>query len=84
MISSFGTRILRRTLACVARINQPSSAAGDSISEVIALYRRDVDASLLRSRLALTPEERLRDVMRLQVAAEELQRAGRAARKDRP
>ena len=57
----------------------PAEAA-DSMSEVIARYRRDVDVSLLRSRLAMTVDERFRDVMRMQVAVEELRRAGRAHR----
>lgn len=50
------------------------------MSEVIALYRKDVDVSLLRSRLAMTVDERFRDLMRMQVAVEELRRAGRAHR----
>jgi hypothetical protein len=54
------------------------------MSEVIDLYRGDVDRTLLRSRLALSHEERLRDAMRMQVVAEELRRAGRAERTDRP
>ncbi len=46
---------------------------------VIEAYKKDVDRALLRERLKLTPEERLRDLMRLQAAAEELRRAGRQA-----
>jgi hypothetical protein len=52
----------------------------DSMSEVIALYRKDVDVSLLRSRLAMTVDERFRDVMRMQLVVEELRRAGAAHR----
>lgn len=44
---------------------------------VVEAYKKHVDQSLLRERLKLTPEERLRDLMRLQAAAEELRRAGR-------
>lgn len=51
------------------------SGAEDSMDAVIALYRRDVDVSLLRSRLKLTPEERMRDVMRMQVAVEAMRGA---------
>lgn len=58
-----------------------AEASGDSIAEVIALYKRDVDRTLLRSQLAKTPDERFRDVMRMQVAVEELRRAGREARR---
>ena len=46
---------------------------------VVEAYKKDVDRTLLRERLKLTPEERLRDLMRLQAAAEELRRAGRLA-----
>jgi len=46
---------------------------------VIEAYKKNVDRALLRERLKLTPEERLRDLMRLQAAAEELRRAGRQA-----
>jgi hypothetical protein len=57
-----------------------SPAPRDSLSDVIDLYKRDVDASLLASRLAMTPEERLLDVMRMQRTVQELRRAGKAAR----
>ncbi len=53
---------------------------GYSISAIIDLYKKDVDRSLLRSRLALTPEQRLIELMRMQRVAEEFARAGRAAR----
>jgi hypothetical protein len=44
---------------------------------VIEAYKRDVDRTLLRERLKRSVEERLRDLTRLQAAAEELRRAGR-------
>jgi hypothetical protein len=50
------------------------------MSEVIALYRRDVDLSLLRSRLAMTVDERLRSLMQMQRVVEEFRRAGREHR----
>lgn len=46
---------------------------------VIEAFKKDVDRTLLRENLILTPEERLRKLMRLQRAAEELARAGRRA-----
>ena len=46
---------------------------------VIEAFKKDVDRTLLRENLKLTVEERLRQLMRLQVAAEELARAGRRA-----
>lgn len=55
----------------------------DSISEIIRLYKRDVDRSLLRRQLARTPEERFRDVMDRKAMVEELRRAGREARRSK-
>lgn len=54
-----------------------------SLDRVIELYKRDVDLTLLRENLRLTPEERLRRLMELQRFAEELQRAGKEHRKNR-
>jgi hypothetical protein len=44
---------------------------------VIEAYKKDVDRTLLRSRLERTVEERLRDLMNFQRFAEELRRAGK-------
>jgi hypothetical protein len=46
---------------------------------VIEAYKRDVDRTLLRQNLRRTPDERVRDLVRLQRFAEELTRAGREA-----
>jgi len=51
-----------------------------SIDDIIELYRKDVDPSLIRENLKKTPEERLLSLQSLQRAAEELHRAGRRAR----
>jgi len=48
---------------------------------VIEAYKKDVDRTLLRENLKLTPTERLEKLMELQRFAEELRRAGREARK---
>ena len=48
---------------------------------VIETYKRDVDRSLIRKNLALTVEERFRNLMELQRLAAELRRAGRDARR---
>jgi hypothetical protein len=48
-----------------------------SLDRVIEQYKRDVDRTLLRENLRLTPDERLLRLMELQRFAEELQRAGR-------
>lgn len=50
---------------------------------VIERYMRDVDRTLLRRNLALTPQERLLQLEELVRFAEELRRAGRAASKTR-
>jgi hypothetical protein len=48
---------------------------------VIEAYKRDVDVSLLRKNLRLTPEQRILAAMELQKLAEEVRRAGREARR---
>ncbi|MBW1799390.1 MAG: hypothetical protein JRJ85_01540 [Deltaproteobacteria bacterium] len=48
---------------------------------VIEAYKKDIDRTLIRENLKRTPEERLRNLMRLQKFAEELRAAGRKARK---
>ncbi len=50
---------------------------------VIEAYKKDVDRTLIRRNLALTAEERLVQLTRLQEFAEELRRAGVTARKTR-
>ncbi len=50
---------------------------------VVERYLRDVDRTLLRRNLALSPEERLTQLQELARFAEELRRAGRKARAPR-
>jgi hypothetical protein len=50
---------------------------------VIEAYKKDVDRTLIRENLKLTPEQRLLELMRLQEFAEELRKAGREARRSR-
>jgi hypothetical protein len=47
---------------------------------VIEAYKKDVDRTLLRENLKRSVEERFRNLMALQRAAESLRRAGREAR----
>ena len=49
------------------------------MDEIIELYMRDIDVTLLRRNLELTVEERFLRLMELQRFAEELRRAGRSA-----
>ena len=52
------------------------------VDPVIEAYKRDIDRTLLRENLKLTPEQRLRNLMDLQRFAAELRRAGRRASHD--
>jgi hypothetical protein len=56
-----------------------SDGERSSIDDIIELYKRDVDRTLIRERLTRSIEERLEDLMELQRFAEELRRAGRRA-----
>ncbi len=51
----------------------------EDVDPVIEAYKKDVDRTLLREALKRTPEQRLRELMRLQRLAAELRRAGRQA-----
>jgi hypothetical protein len=58
------------------------STADPAVSDaVIDAYKKDVDRTLLRENLRLTPDARVRNLIRLQRAAEEMRRAGRALRR---
>lgn len=50
---------------------------------IIELYKRDADRTLIRENLKVSVTERFERLMALQRFAEEMQRAGRAAR-ERP
>jgi hypothetical protein len=47
------------------------------VDPVVELYKKDVDRTLLRERLKLTVDQRLRDLEQFQADVRELQRAGR-------
>jgi len=47
---------------------------------VVEAYKKDVDVTLLKRNLTLTPEQRLVQLMELQRFATELQEAGRRVR----
>jgi hypothetical protein len=47
---------------------------------VVEAYKKDIDRTLIRENLKLTVEERFLKAMAMQRFAEELRRAGRAAR----
>ena len=54
------------------------------VDPVIERYMRDVDRSLLRRNLALTPQERLDQLQKLAAFADELRRAGKSLRPEPP
>jgi len=54
------------------------------VDPVIERYMRDVDRSLLRRNLALTPQERLDQLQKLALFADELRRAGKSVRAGPP
>ena len=51
---------------------------------VVEVYKKDIDRTLIRENLKLPVEERFRKAMALARFADELRRAGRAARAQRP
>ncbi len=51
------------------------------LDPVIEAYKRDVDRTLIEKNLRLSVDERFLQLMELQHFAEELRRAGEAARK---
>jgi hypothetical protein len=56
-----------------------SDGERSSIDDVVDVYKRDVDVSLIVRNLERSVEERLETLMQLQAFIEELRRAGRAA-----
>jgi hypothetical protein len=52
-----------------------------SIDDIIDLYKKDVDRTLIRENLKLTPEERLRKAQQMAKMADELREAGRRIRR---
>jgi len=50
------------------------------VDPVIEFYKKDLDRTLLRENLKLTPQQRLEKLIEMQRFAEELHRAGREAR----
>ncbi len=55
-----------------------------SLDEVVEVYKKDIDRTLIRENLKLTVEERFRNAMALAQFADELRCAGRKARKREP
>jgi hypothetical protein len=56
-----------------------SAKERSSIDDIIDVYKRDVDVSLIVENLKRSVEERLEALTQLEAFVEELRRAGRAA-----
>ncbi len=67
----------------MAEDDRPLAGAPDELSPdpVVEAYKKDVDRTLLRENLRKSPDERLRELVRLQAFAEELRQAGEEARR---
>jgi hypothetical protein len=63
-----------------ARDRQPAVDVSPA-DPVIEAYKKDIDRTLIRENLKLTPEQRILQLMKLQAFAEELQAAGRRSRR---
>jgi hypothetical protein len=57
-----------------------NDAQGGWLDPIIELYKKDIDRTLIREQLKLTVTERLERHMAFQKVAEEMRRAGKAAR----
>lgn len=55
----------------------------NSIDEIIELYKRDVDVTLIDEMLKLTPTERLRNLEKMEQFREEMQAAMKRAHDDK-
>ncbi len=60
--------------------SQEGPAVAPYVDPVVEVYKKDVDRTLLRERLKLTVDQRLRDLEALQAEVLELQRAGGRSR----
>jgi hypothetical protein len=65
------------------KIKHMRDVAGLDPDPVVEAYKKDIDRTLIRENLKLTVEERFRKAMALARFADELQRAGKAARSPR-
>ena len=60
-------------------MNDPSAREPSSMDAVIEAYKKDIDRTLLRENLKLTPEQRIRRLTEFLRSLDELKRAGRRA-----
>ncbi|TMQ18935.1 MAG: hypothetical protein E6K82_19545 [Candidatus Rokuibacteriota bacterium] len=93
-VGELGQGVPQRLRQHPARPRRPQADVGDpgaaelgvtpaersSIDDIVDLYKRDVDRTLIRERLSRSIEERLEDLMNFEAFADELREAGRRAR----
>lgn len=63
----------------MSRKRSPALELKSGPDPVVEAYKRDIDRTLLRENLRRTPDERVRELVRLQRFADELKRAGSEA-----
>ena len=61
----------------VPESGRPRASHASSIDAVIAVYQKDIDQTLLRENLKLTPQERLQKLAAVLELVAEVRRAGR-------
>lgn len=61
-------------------LRDPAPAPANSIDAVIEVLKRDIDRTLVRESLALTPEQRIRRLIAFIRTARELQRGMKDSR----
>src|SRR4051812_21594701 len=71
----------RAIVYSLAKRTMSETPAADSMDDVIAQYKRDIDVTLLDGNLRLTIDERLVALQRMLQFAEELRRAGSEAQR---
>lgn len=76
------TRARRDILAFEDKMDSKPLVPPHASTPIIEAYKKDVDRTLIRENLRLSPEERLLKLMELQRFADELRRAGRQARSE--
>ena len=62
-------------MALVVKADVGTAVSGSSLDDIIEVYKRDVDRTLLRENLKLSPDQRVRKMIAALEFVEELRRA---------
>ncbi len=76
-----GARLDRRESGGYAGAMKTGHESTPAKDPLIEAYKRDIDRTLIRENLKLTPEQRLEKLHRLQLLAREVRAAGRRLRR---